>query len=550
MAIKANEEMVIFHNMMEERGDMLHAYNEIPYALLRDESPDNKQLVIDELNQILKYYRIYKKGKTFLVEGTNGDYIPATLKYRMAFSLVNKEARFLFAEQPDVLVRPKGDLAESTDELNNALTVINDYLTTVLSNNGFEDILIKGARDCFIGKRVAGVINFNEEDGVTITFVKSTHFLFETRPGNQNVLSKFICFIVTNDSASLANRRVLKKKYELVDGVVYLEEKIFDGAGRLIEELTPRQRIYLSCIPAFVIINDGLSGESLGESEIDLLSDFEYWYSKLANADSDAERKSMNPTRYVVDMESNSTKGLSTSPGSLWDLGSDQNLENPNVKIGLLESQMNYYKALDTSLNRIKTAGYELVDVPNITLESLQGAITSGKALKAVYWPLIVRCKEKMKVWGPALTKMVNILIEGAIVYPNCVTKYTDDKVKDVPYKVSIVQNTPLPEDENEEKTLDLAEVESQTMSRKSYMQKWRGLTDGQVDDELEQIARERQILEDSFNNGMNGDNSPINKYTQDDFVTAGKNAIKKDGTEKTSEQRTESSSSSGGDNG
>ena len=143
-----------------------------------------------------------------------------------------------------------------------------------------------------------------------------------------------------------------------------------------------------------------------------------------------------------------STKNLSTSPGSLWDLGSDQNLEQPAVKVGMLESQMNYHNALETSLNRIKTAGYELVDVPNITLESLQGAITTGKALKAVYWPLIVRCKEKMKVWGPALSKMVDIIIEGAMAYPNCVKSYTEDDVIEVQYEVSIVQNTPLPEDE------------------------------------------------------------------------------------------------------
>ena len=461
----------------------------------------------------------------------------------MAYSLVNKEARFLFAEQPDIFVKPKGNLAKSTDRVNKGLTVINDLIKTVLAKNSFEDILIKAARDCFIGKRVAGVVNFNEEDGITISFIKSTNFLFETKVGNANVLSKFVCFMSVNDSVSLANKRVLKKKFELVDDKVYLEEIIFDGAGRVIEELTPRQEIKLSCIPAFIIINDGLTGESLGESEVGLLSDFENWYNKLANADSDAERKSMNPIKYVVDMESNSTKNLSTSPGSLWDLGSDQNLEQPAVKVGMLESQMNYHNALETSLNRIKTAGYELVDVPNITLESLQGAITTGKALKAVYWPLIVRCKEKMKVWGPALSKMVDIIIEGAMAYPNCVKSYTEDDIIDVQYEVSIVQNT-LPEDEIEEKTSDLAEVESQTMSRKTYMQKWRGLTDDQVDDELNQIAHERQILEESgFNNGLNGDNSAINKYDQDTFMKAGVNAIKKDGTQKSQSVETEKSS-------
>ena len=36
-------------------------------------------------------------------------------------------------------------------------------------------------------------------------------------------------------------------------------------------------------------------------------------------------------------------------------------------------------------------------------------------------------------------------------------------------------------------------------MSRKAYMKKWRNLDDDEADEELRQIALERQILEDSF---------------------------------------------------
>jgi hypothetical protein len=159
---------------------------------------------------------------------------------------------------------------------------------------------------------------------------------------------------------------------------------------------------------------------------------------------------------------------------------------------------MNYSEALKTSLDRIKTTGYEQIDMPNITLESMQGAITSGKALKAIYWPLIVRCKEKMKMWGPQLRALVNIIIQGAMVYPNCVEQYVNETISPVDYEISVEQNTPLPEDEVEERNMDLAEVESKTMSRKAYMKKWRRLTDDEVTEELNQIALERQLIEDS----------------------------------------------------
>lgn len=531
---KLNEEQQV--QLLEETSEYLKVYTNIPYSLLYDESSCSVQDTIDEINQICKFYKIYKKGKDFTVEGTNGDYVPAKLKYKMAASLINKEARFLFAEQPDIKVEPKGDVGKVTPETKTALTVMNDLLETVLSKNKFEDILIKAARDCFIGKRVGCLVNFNEEDGITINFLKSTQFIYETKIGNQNVITKFVCFIVAKDSTSLAEKRIFKKKFTLEsDGFAYIEESMYDGAGSLVENITKKQPTKLNFIPAFVIINDGLSGEALGESEVELLMDYEMWYSKLSNADKDAERKSMNPTKYVIDMENNSTKSLSTAAGALWDLGSDQNLENQKTEVGILEPHMYYSEALKTSLERIKTAGYEQVDVPNITSETLSGSITSGKALKAIYWPLIVRCKEKMKVWGPGLKQMAYIIIQGAMTYPNCIKQYVDFVLTPVAYEVSVEQNTPLPEDEIEEKTTNLAEVEASVMSKKTYMKRWYNLTDDEVSDELRQIALERQILDDyayDLNNGYNGDNKFVNPG-DDEFNMAGVNSIKSDGTDR-----------------
>lgn len=533
MGRKLSEEEQVALLTAEEQNEKVKAYNRIPYQLIREEAGVSAQDIIDDIQRICLYYKIYKKGKDFYVEGTNGDYVPARLKYKMCASLINKEARFLFAEQPDITVGPKGDLGKETPESKQALLIMNDLLKTVLDRNRFSDILIKAAKDCFIGKRVASLVNFNEEDGITITFLNSTQFMYETKAGNPNVLTKFVCFVVTKDSNTNVEKRIFKKKFELVDGTVYLEEDMYDGACAHLETITSRQPIKLPFIPAVIYINDGLSGEILGESEVDLLMDYEMWYSKLGNADSDAQRKSMNPTKFTVDMASSSTKNLSTGAGAFWDLGSDQNLNEPHPQVGLLEPKMSYSESLKVSLDRIKTAGYEQVDMPNITLDTMQGAITSGKALKAIYWPLIVRCKEKMKMWGPQLSAMVDIIIQGSMIYPNCIKSYTNDIVTPVAYEVEVLQNTPLPEDEIEEKTTDLAEVEASVMSKKTYMKKWRGLTDQEVEEEIMQIALERQLLEDSAfgNNGYNGDNHFINPGT-DDFNAMGVNAIKRDGTE------------------
>lgn len=500
--------------------EVLTAFSRIPYALLNQEVEGNTQDVLAEMTEICKYYKVYKKGMDFTVEGSNGDYVPATLRYKMAASLINKEARFLFAESPDVTVDAKGDVGQVSKEAKDELTNWNDLLKSVLDANLFEKALLQAAKDCFIGKRVAGVVNFNEEDGVTITFLPATQFLFETRIGNDNILTKFVCFIVVKDSTTLNDKRVFKKKYTLIDGVVHLEERMYDGAGREVSteefEPTEQQPTKLATIPAVVFLNDGLTGDSKGESEIDLLQDYEQYYSKLANGDIDAERKTMNPTRYAIDMDQRSTKGLSSSAGAFWDLQSDQNLDHPAPKVGMLESAMNYSEALKTSLDRIKTVGYEQVDMPNITLETMTGAITSGKALKAIYWPLIVRCKEKMKMWGPKLRQLAEVVFEGALAYPNTITKYVDTPLVPVAHEIHVEQNTPLPEDELEERNMDLAEVAAQTMSKKSYMKKWRGLTDDEAQEELEQIALERQIIDDNTVMPRSGDQLPYPDATKD----------------------------------
>lgn len=489
-----------------ESADLIKVNKNIPYFLVNQELEGSANDFLSELRKIYSFYRIYYNGAKFYSEGTNGDYVPANLRYKMAASLINKEARFMFAETPSIEVTSKGSRDEVTDDVKSSIDVINNFLKEVLDVNDFENNLIKACKDCLIGKRVACLINFNEEDGITITFLPSTQFLYENKFGSANVIQKFVAFEVISNSSNQKEKRIFKKKYELKeDKKVYLTEEIYNGSGALVESIQEEKEIALPFIPVCIFINDGLSGDTRGESEIEALKDYERWYSRLSNADIDAERKSMNPTKYLVDMDNNSTKKLPTSPGAVWDLGSDQNLTTPHPSVGMLEPNMSYSEPLKTSLDRIKTTGYEEIDMPNITLESMQGTITSGKALKAIYWPLIIRSGEKFKMWKTQLRRMVNIIIQGAFVFDNCIKMYSNSELMPVEYEINIEQNLPLPEDEVEEKTMDLSEVESKAMSRKSYMRKWRGLTNAEIDEELKQIALERQMLEDSAfpNNGF-----------------------------------------------
>ena len=86
-------------------------------------------------------------------------------------------------------------------------------------------------------------------------------------------------------------------------------------------------------------------------------------------------------------------------------------------------------------------------------------------------------------------------ILDVASLYPKVVPYYTNEELPIVEADIQVMNNYALPEDEQDEKNIDLAEVTAQTMSRSSYMKKWRKLTDKEVMSELQQIALEQEML-------------------------------------------------------
>lgn len=455
--------------------------------------------ILKDMKDIIALYDLYDNGAEFNKDDT--DFIPADLRSKAASNLVNKQARFMFSKSPDfyVDVNP-GDSKESRDLAKEASSIYQTLVNRVLERNMFFSSLIKAAKDCFIGKRVALMFNINEESGIQISFLPSLEFVYDVDPSDSNKITKIIAFYGLNDLESKSDQRIYKKKYWMDNGLCWYSEEIYNGMGQLVETINAPTATKFDFIPAWVIVNDGLTGDILGTSEIADVAQLEQWYNRLSSADIDAERKGMNPVRYAIDASPDSTKGLKSSPGAFWDLASDQNqAADHQAQVGTLESSMTYSSALGTTLDRIKNMMHEQTAVPDVSPASMKGIVSSGKTLKAIYWDLIVRCDEKMLVWRPALTFLVRCIIEGTRLYPKVSSLYIEEALPTAPYDVRVDNQYSLPEDEQEEKDTDLAEVNALTMSKKAYMKKWRNLTDDEADEELKQIALERQLLEDSF---------------------------------------------------
>lgn len=444
-----------------------------------------------DMQHIMRMYRIYLEGTEFDVDRSSQDVNPTQWHAKEIKSLIDKEARFLFSIPPDITLK---DL--KTEASDNSRVAPNQaLLKKVLKVNRFNSKLVRACKDCLIGKRIAIVTNFNPETGIDISFVPSLEFVYETDPADVDIMTKFIQFynVVVNEDK--AQQRIYKKKWYLENGVCRVIEELYDGNANLIETITPDMPTKFNYIPVAVVINDGLSGDPFGVSDCEANEATEQVYSKLASKDIDSLRKGTDQITYILDADPRTTKGLSRAPGALWDIVTDPTQEGKTAIIGTLDNPMSYSPALDLTLHRLSADMHSQLSVPDTSSEALQGIITSGKTMQAIYWDLMVRCDEKLLDWIPAFERMVESILDGCKLYPEIARLYTNEQLVD-DYEIEISNSYPILQDETEEKASDMMEVNSKVRSKKSYMKKWLGLTDADVDNELKQIQFEMSLFE------------------------------------------------------
>lgn len=444
--------------------------------------------VIKELNEIIKLYDIYEgPGQNWITD--EQDYIPSKKRTNYIKKLIKEESRFMFGKSPIFTVKVEDD------NLENQVEKINSYIQTVLKNNLFEDKIIKGARDCFIGKRVAIKLHADTvTKTIRIMFVPSLEFVYEPFEDRIDELKKIIFFHQMNQEQDKSKQVIWKQKYEMVEGKCILNEGFYNGNGDLLESLASNIDLKLSGIPAYVVLNDGLSGDLKGESDVEEILENGIAYNKLASEDLDALRKGMNRIIYGTDVDPKASKKFKLKPGAYWDVATDIASDGKQAAIGTIDTDFNYDTRMENVLNRIKADMHESLNIPMINNQDLKGMMTSGKSMKALYWQLITRCEEKMQSWRPALEWMIRAMLEMTEVYA------IENLPKLESFIVEVENRYPLQENEDEEMILDLQKVNAQTMSRKSFIKKWANVADDIADEELKQIQLEKQLLEDSYN--------------------------------------------------
>ncbi len=436
--------------------------------------------VLADLADILRLYDIYEglEHRFFSQPERGLDYVPTKKSTNFIKKLIKEQARFLFGKTPEFSL-----ISKEKERAQDLLEFFNRTLTL----NSLPDKLIKAARDCFIGKRVAVKLS-QGKDGLKVSFVPAYAFVFVAKDNDPEEPACMTFFHQQNNAPLKADQRIWKQKYSLENGKCILNEGIFDGFGRPVEILFKNEDTGLDFIPARVILNDGLSGELTGESDVKELINAQFLYDKVSSDDIDALRFNMFPQTVAVNASEESLESLVISPSALIDLQAEHTSPDSEPKIYKLESSFNYGDRIENILNRLKGDMHELLNIPNLSPAELKGFMTSGKTMQALYWQLASRCEEKFATWRPALEWLCKAVLNMSYEYGFLKVKPPED------LQVNVENVYPLAVDEYEEKNMDLKAVSLGAMSKKSYIGKWNKDFSGErAVEELAQILSENE---------------------------------------------------------
>ena len=530
---------------------MDNLYNNFKKSLLGLYCNDAKFL--EELNEVKQYYDFYEgrpvstnddlsddRGQLWAVK--DRDYRPTREVRNMTKKLMKKQGRFMTSVQPTLNLSSVDEV--ELEQIDNKRALIEE----ILDDGKFWNKFSKAFMDCTIGKRVLLAVQTQvDENGVPLTenplkfrFYIMPEFTYMFDPNDCDRLMEVQ--IAYQDAETVGKIQQEQRWYKWTysmrdDGYCWCVYEIVDGNNSLayipkvnnevslnlqsqhvgdeainnninidLENDIPLRNEWntgFTQIPCKVILNDGLTGDTRGHSDIKDLMDLAIDYNKTVSDYRDALRFKMFEQPVFVDCDSSSIDGIKIAPNALIDLKSDPSLGDGSgakstAKFGMLSSTFNFQAAADSYLTRLKQDMYEIMEQP---LPEHLSNVPSGKALKMLYYDLITRCEEKWSMWDEALEWLVKIIEEAVVTFnmysdkPNIQTM----SLKTIP---SWIHNYPIPDDELDNKTAAIAEVEAGVRSKLSYIEEFSQKEDAQA--EFDRILEEQGQVNE-VNNAMLG---------------------------------------------
>lgn len=473
--------------------------------------PDNE--IAERKRVFTDYY--YYKGKSIDLEKAkdnpalygqnwpvddNVDYKPTQDIRNKVKPLLKKQARWMFGKKPT--------LSFKADDLNDKeqCEELRKFIEDVFENNNFWNNTRKAFLEATIKKRVLLRAEANPGQPVTIKYESIENFFYKEKNGK---LLKTIFFeedemnVYKEDKDKLY---YLHTYYYKVDEYTkalqaWYKKETYKNTD-LIEKI--EYDTGFSTIPCWLIRNGGELNNTFGESDITDLRDAQNQYNRRNSDFADGLRFQLFGSESIIDGNEEDVNRLTIAPNAVHAIKTREEAlaEGKQATIQRQEYNIGSSEAMNAYLDRADSDMKETLDMPKI---SDLNNIPSAKAMFYLYNDLIARCEEKFNDWEKPLLSLMNFIIEvGSVCYPGIFNKtWTNMK-----YTKLIKQNYPIPNDEDEKKTLAMKEVEADVRSRKSYIKEYSDEED--VEKAFEEILDEKAMMinaeSDQYNKALDNE--------------------------------------------
>lgn len=448
---------------------------------------ETAQRLIAEQAEIIRLYGIYDGNGQMWETKAGLDYRPTKRITNNIKYLIKEVARFMLSRAPEITIQPTSETQGNADKC----AALEAFVRKTLQDSGWAGRLSKAGRDQLIAGRVAMKVTGGPDEPLRVRFRPAIEVWAQHDMEEEGRLTKLIYLYQTAEGESESDQRFWVQAYREESGRVLVTEKIVDGHGSEIENRIDDRALPIPYIPSYLLINDGLTGDTKGESEAKELEMMADAYNRTTSDDQDALRFNMYPQTVFLDANPDCLEKIKIAPAAMIDLQTSPERFDGQAEAKKIESSFNYDARIENFLNRLDVDMRKMLGVPPKSLDEYRASGVSGKALKALYWPLITKCEEKWTEWDSALVWMVRCLYDLAVAYGQA------GEFAGAEYAVRIEHLYPLTDDEEEERAQDLREVAQGARSVKSYVEKWR--PDADSEEELKQIVLEKRMLEEQF---------------------------------------------------
>lgn len=446
------------------------------YQFLNDESLQR----VSDANDFYEYYDLGDAnagtGQYWKAPNALG-YRPTVMPVNLSRWFVKRRSSWMFEVAPDVecpseTVDPPDEMEKIDYEpslkqirLDNQASSREQMLYSIWGENQFDEKLISGAQDFFIGGTVALVIRYLPGKGIKLNFYP-TQMLFPIPNDDEPDRFDRIYLCSYKDNANT----LWRQKWEMINGRCYLTEGTYNSSNlEVITQTYYNEDTGLDFIPVLLFGNESLSGDLFGLSYLKDLIPLMDQYNRSMSDAADGLRFNLFAVTVLLNAPPDAEKQLKIAPNELWNVGGD------GVDAKKLESGFNYANALSDFLTRLENLMHLIGDVPDITPDRIKGfGLVSGVALKLLYSDLVSATQRSWRIWKSRLVTANEYILKMLETYQG--TKgfpYDNFRIRDIKgtYNNRIIPHLPLPENEAEKINMEVNKLASSLQSVKGALQ-------------------------------------------------------------------------------